>query len=931
MSTSTHSHKRKNSHLFPQRKSSNSSMDKPFFPNNDSVANTDPQSNENGHTINEIRPTEATIDVTDVPQTPFLQEQYSMRPRRESFQFNDIENQHHTYSFFSVNKFNRRWGEWSLPEKRSYVLVFTLIALSVLVLLVILIPSKLLPTKITRPKTSAGDSSLGKRSFSIENVLNGDFAIPEDTFHFIDPPQRLLGQDSDPGLYFTTKEIDGHTHFIAKQLFDETFEVNLGGNRFLYEGVEFTVSTVQINYKLDKLIFGTNLESEFRHSSKGFYWIKDLNTGNIEPILPPEKSDDNYELGLSKLSYAHFSPAYNYIYSVYENNLFLQQVNSGVAKKVTEDGSKDIFNAKPDWIYEEEVLASDQAIWWAPDDSKAVFARFNDTSVDDIRLNRYTNMNEAYLSDTKIKYPKPGFQNPQFDLFLVNLQNGIIYSINTGGQKDSILYNGKWISPDTFRFEITDRNSKILDVKVYDIPSSQMLTVRNTNSNLFNGWIEKTKDILSIPPKPELKRMDYGYIDIHADSRGFSHLFYYPTVFAKEPIQLTKGNWEVTGNGIVGYEYETDTIFFTANEIGVMSQHLYSSSLTDSTTQNTFQSLQNPSDKYDFYEFELSSSARYAISKKLGPDTPIKVAGPLTRVLNVGEIHDDSILQLTKDEKFKEKIKNYDLPITSYKTMVLDDGVEINYIEIKPANLNPKKKYPILVNIYGGPGSQTFTTKSSLAFEQAVVSGLDVIVLQIEPRGTGGKGWSFRSWAREKLGYWEPRDITEVTKKFIQRNSQHIDESKIAIWGWSYGGFTSLKTVELDNGGTFKYAMAVAPVTNWTLYDSVYTERYMNQPSENHEGYFEVSTIQNFKSFESLKRLFIVHGTFDDNVHIQNTFRLVDQLNLLGLTNYDMHIFPDSDHSIRYHNAQRIVFQKLYYWLGDAFAGRFDNTELLHL
>lgn len=193
------------------------------------------------------------------------------------------------------------------------------------------------------------------------------------------------------------------------------------------------------------------------------------------------------------------------------------------------------------------------------------------------------------------------------------------------------------------------------------------------------------------PPKPELKRMDYGYIDIHADSRGFSHLFYYPTVFAKEPIQLTKGNWEVTGNGIVGYEYETDTIFFTANEIGVMSQHLYSISLTDSTTQNTFQSLQNPSDKYDFYDFELSSSARYAISKKLGPDTPIKVAGPLTRVLNVAEIHDDSILQLTKDEKFKEKIKNYDLPITSYKTMVLDDGVEINYIEIKPANLNPKK------------------------------------------------------------------------------------------------------------------------------------------------------------------------------------------------------------------------------------------------
>ena len=358
---------------------------------------------------------------------------------------------------------------------------------------------------------------------------------------------------------------------------------------------------------------------------------------------------------------------------------------------------------------------------------------------------------------------------------------------------------------------------------------------------------------------------------------------------------------------------------------------LYSTSLADPTTSSALQVLQKPSEKNDFYEFELSSSARYAVSKKLGPDTPKKVAGPLTEVLNIAEIDNDSVLQLTRDEKFKEKLKNYDIPTTSYQSMVLNDGIEINYIEIKPANINPKKKYPILVNVYGGPGSQTFTTKSSLAFEQAVVSGLDAIVLQIEPRGTGGKGWSFRSWARKRLGYWEPRDIIEVTKKFIQRNNPHIDESKVAIWGWSYGGFTSLKTVELDNGETFEYAMAVAPVINWTLYDSIYTERYMNQPSENQEGYFDVSTIKNFKSFESLKRLFIIHGTSDDNVHVQNTFRLVDQLNLLGLTNYDMHIFPDSDHSIRYHNAQRIVFQKLYYWLKDAFDGRFDNKKLLSL
>ncbi|CAI2041884.1 hypothetical protein SEUBUCD646_0H02550 [Saccharomyces eubayanus] len=925
MSTSTHSHKRKNSHLFSQRKSSNSSMDKPFFPDSNNETNMDSQANENENTIDVSRPRNSTIDVTDGPQTPFLQEHHSMAPQRESFEFNDIENQGVTHSFFSVNSIRRPWGEWSLPEKRSYVLLFALIALLILFLMVILIPTKFTFSKTTPAQTSPAGSGLNKRSFSIENVLNGDFSIPEDTFHFIAPPQSLKSHDSDPGLYFTTKEIDGQTHFIAKQLFDDTFQVNLGGNRFQYEGVEFTANSIQINYNLDKLIFGTDIDPEFRHSSKGYYWIKDLSTGTIEPILPPDEAADGNVHGLLKLSYAHFSPAYNYIYFVYENNLFLQQGNSRYAKKLTHDGSKNIFNAKPDWIYEEEVLASDQAIWWAPDDSKAVFARFNDTGVEDIQLNHYTNTKEPYLSSSKIKYSKPGSKNPKFDLFLINLQNEVLYSVNTGGQKDSILYNGKWISPDSFRFEITDRNSKVLDVKVYDVPSSKLLTVRTTDSNSFNGWIEKTKDILRIPPKPESERTEYGYIDIHADNNGFNHLFYYPTIFAKDGIQLTKGNWEVTGNGIIGYEYETDTVFFTANEIGTMSQHLYSTSFNPATI-GKLQVMQNPSDKYDFYDFELSSSGRYAISKKLGPGAPVKVAGPLTEVLDLTNANGDSVVQLTRDRKFKETIKGYDLPITSYKSMVLSDGIEINYIEIKPANLDPKKKYPILVNIYGGPGSQSFTTKSSLAFEQSVASGLDAIILQIEPRGTGGKGWSFRSWARGRLGYWEPRDIIEVTKKFLQKNKPHIDENKVAIWGWSYGGFVSLKTVELDNGETFKYTMAVAPVTNWTLYDSIYTERYMNQPSENEEGYFDISTIKNYKSFESLKRLFVMHGTSDDNVHIQNTFRFVDQLNLLGLANYDMHIFPDSDHSIRHHNAQKIVFQKLYYWLKDAFDGRFDNT-----
>lgn len=751
--------------------------------------------------------------------------------------------------------------------------------------------------------------------FTIDQVFSGQFASSIRPFRFLTPPSTpLKSHSADPGNYFTTENRNGEVNFLWKQLYDSDAQKYLGKSHFKYNDSTYEVASIMVTYDGKFAILGSNLEREYRHSSVGYYWLMDTEQQIIEPMF----LDD-----LAKISYSKFSPGYNYIYLVKDNDIYVRKLALGKQPtQITNDGSHNIYNGKTDWIYEEEVLSSDSALWWAPDDSKFIFAKFNDTMVEDVTLTLYTH-DEPHSDIRYIKYPLPGGANPMVTLFMFDMETGVMYSIDHSETwSDFVLYYGAWVGPDNFLFKITDRTSRYLEVKNYCVSENKLHMIRSVDmAQEFNGWVEKSKDILVVPPKETL-RYNYGFVDIHEDPLGFNHLFYYPNIQETSGTQLTSGSWEVSGKGIVGYEYESDTIFFTANEIGPMSQHLYSVEIPTEHTEPELRVLQNPGNKDDFYEFDISSSGRYAVSSYSGPHLPIKKAGPLVDLLDLksesqgSNSNQNNIIELTDNSVLQKTLETIELPLKSYKSMQLAD-VKINYVEIKPANLDKNKRYPLLVNVYGGPGSQTFTTRHSVSFEESVASGLDAIILQIEPRGTGGKGWGFRSWARQKLGYWEPRDIVEVTKKYIKDNN--IDEDHVAIWGWSYGGFTTLKTVEYDMGQTFNYAMAVAPVTNWTFYDSIYTERYMSLPNENREGYSDIAVLKNLKTLGKLNSFLLAHGTADDNVHIQNTFQVVDKLNLLEIENYDLMIFPDSDHSITHHNAQKVIFKKLYMWLGAAF------------
>ncbi|CUS20440.1 LAQU0S01e06634g1_1 [Lachancea quebecensis] len=759
-----------------------------------------------------------------------------------------------------------------------------------------------------------------QRAFGIENVLNGEFSYYDSYFKFIRPGVLNQPQDNDPGLHLMIENKNGIPKYVAKQLVDREFYKDLGHTSFTYRDVEYQVSDFDVSHRLDKAILATDLEKQFRHSSNANYWLKDIATNTYRPISPFPADEKLY-----RLSFARFSPHRNFVYFVYNNDLYVQSsTGSQGPRRLTTGGSEDIANGRPDWVYEEEVFASDQAVWWAPDDSQFVFARFNDSEV--LTENIPTYINEKPYDDVQgIKYPKPGTPNPRVQLFSYKISEGVTYEIPFGGEHgDRILYAAQWLDNTHFMFKDADRASQVMSVKVYETKTQKVSTVRTINSTTYSGWIEKVKDVQPIPPSEIHGRNELSYVDVQVDESGYPHLFHFKSVFSPTGTQLTFGDWEVTGKGIVGYDQDADSVFFLSNRMGRFSQHLFMVPLGEDS-KKAAHGLQDPRDRDSFYEFELSVSCRFGVKRYLGPEEPMSDAGVLTSLLQDDQSR--AITQLTSNGGMLSALKKYDLPKSTFSSTQLDDGVQIDYKETIPFNFNGKAKHPLLVHVYGGPGSQAVDHKFSISLEESLASSAGAVVLSIEPRGTGGRGWPYRSWARNKIGYWEPRDVISVVKEYMSKHPDSIDPDNVAIWGWSYGGFVTLKTLELDQGDTFKYGVAVAPVTNWKYYNSIYTERYLGLSENNEAGYEDTSLIKDIQNFSSVKRFLLIHGSADDNVHIKNTMQLIDGLNLNDVKNYDLSIFPDSEHSIVFHNANKVVYERIFNWIKNAFEGRLENLS----
>jgi dipeptidyl aminopeptidase len=741
------------------------------------------------------------------------------------------------------------------------------------------------------------------KKVSLGEVMNGDWRANVQGISWIagaNGEDGLLLEQGTPGRdYLVIEDVRGQNASEAGAVASSTL---MKAGRFEFDGMSLWPSRLWPSKDLKKVLIATDRQSNWRHSYYARYWIFDVATQKAQP-LDPDNIDERVQL-------ASWSPQSDAVVFTRGNNMFLRKLSSSKVVQITKDGGPDLFYGIPDWVYEEEVFSGNSATWWAEDGKYVAFLRTDESEVPEYPIQYFVSRpsgkqplagEENYPEVRQIKYPKAGAPNPVVRLQFYDVVKGDVFEVKISDEfadNDRLITEVVWAgSTGKALIRETNRESDILRVVLVDVLNRTGKTVRTVNvAEIDGGWFEVSQNTRYIPADAANGRPYDGYVDtvIH---KNYDHLGYFTPLDNSEPILLTSGNWEVV-DAPSAVDLKKNLVYFVATKESSIQRHVYSVKL-DGTDMKPL----TDTSKEAYYDVSFSSGAEYALLNYAGPGIPSQkvVSTPSN------PSYYENTIEENKD--LAEMAKKHELPIEIYSTVNID-GFELNVVERRPPHFNEKKKYPVLFYLYGGPGSQTVTKKFTIDFQSYIASSLNYIVVTVDGRGTGFIGREARCIIRGNLGYWEARDQIETAK--IWAAKKYVDSSRLAIWGWSYGGFMTLKTLEQDAGQTFSYGMAVAPVTDWRFYDSIYTERYMHTPQDNAQGY-QNSTISDVKSLSQNVRWLMMHGVADDNVHMQNTLTLIDRLDVAGIENYDDAFFPDSDHGIYFHGANKIVYDSMFH------------------
>ncbi|OBT57674.1 hypothetical protein VE04_01566 [Pseudogymnoascus sp. 24MN13] len=753
--------------------------------------------------------------------------------------------------------------------------------------------------KVTLPQVLGGQWRAQRHGISWIEGANGEDGL-------------LLEQGASGKAYLVVDDVRGDNVTQGSSPISVTL---MKERDFTSGGERLSPSKVWPSKNLKHVLIATDVESNWRHSFYARYWIFDVETQTAQPLDPTNLH--------GRVQLASWSPQSDAIVFTRDNNMFLRKLSSPTVIPITTDGNKDLFYGIPDWVYEEEVFSGNSATWWAEDGKYIAFLRTNESQVPEYPVQYFIKRpsgtdaapgEENYPEVRQIKYPKAGAPNPIVSLRFYDIAKGDIFDVKTTDEfaDDTRLITEVIWAGSTGKAIVkeTNRESDILQVVLVDVLSRSGKTVRTVNvAEIDGGWFEVSQKTRYIPADPSNGRAHDGYIDtiIH---ENYDHLGYFTPLDNATPVLLTSGDRAVEP-APSAVDLKKNLVYFISTKESPIQRHIYSVKL-DGTDLKPL----TDTSKEGYYGGSFSSGAGYVLLGYEGP------AIPWQRVISTPS-NPDSYEKIVEENKVLERMaKKHDLPENIYSNVTID-GFNLQVIERRPPHFDKNKKYPVLFHLYGGPGSQTVNKKFNVDFQAYVAANLGYIVVTVDGRGTGFIGRKARCIIRGDLGHWEARDQIETAKIWAAKS--YVDASRLAIWGWSYGGFMTLKTLEQDAGKTFQYGMAVAPVTDWRYYDSIYTERYMHTPQENPGGY-DNATVSDALSLQKNVRFLIMHGVADDNVHMQNTLALLDRLDLAGVENYDVHVFPDSDHGIYFHNANKIVYDKLNNWLINAFNGEWLRT-----
>ena len=631
------------------------------------------------------------------------------------------------------------------------------------------------------------------------------------------------------------------------------------------EGLDF-FQDYTLSENESKVILSTQVQSIFRRSTTGVYYVYDFSSEKLTQISEDRIQEPTFSPDASKVAY------------VFENNIYIKDLSSGETTQVTSDGKdNEIINGVTDWVYEEE-FAFVRAFDWNKDGDKIAFLRFDETEVPEFSMDMYgTYGQQLYPTQDVFKYPKAGEKNSEVTLHLFDLEAGNTSEVNLEKSYEYIP-RIKWTNnPEVLSVQAMNRHQNNLDLIFVNAEKNTAEVVLNETDE---AYVDVTDNLTFLN--------DNSFIWT-SEKDGWNHIYHYSKT-GKLLDQVTEGNWEVTQ--YYGFDAKTGRIYFQSTENGSINRDVFS---VRANGKNKVQLTQ----KRGTNDADFSADFTYFINSYTSATTPYE--------FTLHKARNGKKVRAIKDNKaLLEKLKPYNFSKKEFSTIEVN-GNELNMWMIKPQDFDETKKYPLFMYQYSGPGSQSVsnTFNSSNDYWYQLLAQQGYIVVCVDGRGTGFKGADFKKLTQKELGKFEVEDQIDAAKKLGER--AYIDADRIGIWGWSYGGFMSSNCIFQGND-TFSMAIAVAPVTSWRFYDSIYTERYMTTPQENASGYDNNSPINHV---EGLKGDFLlIHGSGDDNVHVQNTMQMVEAL-VQANKQFDWAIYPDKNHGIYGGNTRLHLYTKM--------------------
>uniref|UniRef100_A0A8C8ZU86 Dipeptidyl peptidase 4 n=1 Tax=Prolemur simus TaxID=1328070 RepID=A0A8C8ZU86_PROSS len=708
----------------------------------------------------------------------------------------------------------------------------------------------------------ADDAAADSRStYTLTDYLKSTFKLKSYSLRWFSDHEYLYKQENNILLF--NAEYGNSSMFLENSTFDE---------------FGHSINDYSVSPDGQFILLEYNYVKQWRHSYTASYDIYDLNK---RQLITEERIPNNTQ-------WITWSPVGHKLAFVWNNDIYVKEEPNSSSQRITWTGKEDIiYNGINDWVYEEEIFSAYSALWWSPNGTFLAYAQFNDTEVPLIEYSFYSDESLQYPKTVRVPYPKAGAENPTVKFFVVNTDslssatNATSIQITAPASVligDHYLCDVTWVTPERISLQWLRRiqNYSVMDICDYDESNGRWncLVARQRIETSTTGWVGRFR-----PSEPHFTSDGNSFYKIISNEEGYKHICYFQ-IEQDDCTFITTGAWEVIGIEALTSDY----LYYISNEYKGMpgGRNLYKIQLNDYTKVTCLTCELDP-ERCQYYSVSFSKEAKYYQLRCSGPGLPLYT------------LHHSSNDTVLEDNSALDKmLQNVQMPSKKLDFIILNETKN-----------------------HESPCSQKADAVFRLNWATYLASTENIIVASFDGRGSGYQGDKIMHAINRRLGTFEVEDQIEAARQFS--NMGFVDNERIAIWGWSYGGYVT--SMVLGSGsGVFKCGIAVAPVSRWEYYDSVYTERYMGLPTpEDNLSHYKNSTVmsraENFKQVEYL----LIHGTADDNVHFQQSAQISKALVDAGV-DFQAMWYTDEDHGIASSSAHQHIYTHMSHFIKQCFS-----------